>query len=72
MPAELDINGREVNNAQILIAGATGPVSRIYWQCLFNNPLIVNGIGIPGQLSALDYKGEFADRVTGVGSPILM
>jgi hypothetical protein len=24
MPAELDINGRNVNNAQILIAGATG------------------------------------------------
>lgn len=62
MEATLDLNGREVNNTQILIAGSTGSgktnllallVSRMRQQSIDSN--------YPVRFLLFDYKGEFSD-----------
>lgn len=62
MPAELDINGRNVNNAQILIAGATGSGKSNLLAVLIQQ-LRSLSVETPYPVNFLlfDYKGEFAD-----------
>lgn len=62
MPAELDINGRNVNNAQILIAGATGSGKTNLIAVLIQQfrSLSVE-TPYPVNFLLFDYKGEFAN-----------
>lgn len=62
MPAELDINGRNVNNAQILIAGATGSGKSNLIAVLIQQMRSLS-IETPYPVNFLlfDYKGEFSD-----------
>lgn len=62
MPAELDMNGRQVNNAQVLIAGATGSGKSNLLAVLINQfrQLSVE-TAHPVNFLLFDYKGEFSD-----------
>lgn len=62
MPAKLDINGREVNNTQIIIAGATGSGKTNLLMVLINQ-LRALSVETPYPVNFLlfDYKGEFSD-----------
>lgn len=62
MPAELDMNGRQVNNAQVLIAGATGSGKSNLLAVLireFRQQSVETAY--PVNFLLFDYKGEFAD-----------
>lgn len=62
MPAELDINGRNVNNAQILIAGATGSgKSNLIAVLIQQFRSLSVETAYPVNFLLFDYKGEFAD-----------
>ncbi|MCI6102504.1 MAG: DUF87 domain-containing protein [Bacteroidales bacterium] len=62
MPAELDINGRSVNNAQILIAGATGSgKSNLIAVLIQQFRSLSVETPYPVNFLLFDYKGEFAD-----------
>lgn len=62
MPAELDINGRNVNNAQILIAGATGSgKSNLIAVLIQQFRSLSVETPYPVNFLLFDYKGEFAD-----------
>jgi len=62
MPAELDINGRDVNNAQILIAGATGSgKSNLLAVLIQQFRSLSTETAYPVNFLLFDYKGEFAD-----------
>lgn len=62
MPAELDINGRNVNNAQILIAGATGSgKSNLIAVLIQQFRSLSVETSYPVNFLLFDYKGEFAD-----------
>lgn len=62
MPAELDINGREVNNAQVLIAGATGSgKSNLLAVLIQQFRSLSTESAYPVNFLLFDYKGEFAD-----------
>lgn len=62
MPAELDINGRDVNNAQILIAGATGSgKSNLLAVLIQQIRSLSTETAYPVNFLLFDYKGEFAD-----------
>ena len=62
MPAELDMNGLKVNNAQVLIAGATGSGKSNLLAVLINQfrKLSVE-TPFPVNFLLFDYKGEFSD-----------
>lgn len=62
MPAELDINGRNVNNAQILIAGATGSGKSNLIAVLIQQLRSLSvETAYPVNFLLFDYKGEFSD-----------
>lgn len=62
MPAELDINGRNVNNAQILIAGATGSgKSNLIAVLIQQFRSLSVETPYPVNFLLFDYNGEFAD-----------
>lgn len=62
MPAELDINGRNVNNAQILIAGATGSgKSNLIAVLIQQFRSLSVETPYPVNFLLFDYKGEFSD-----------
>jgi type IV secretory pathway VirB4 component len=62
MPAELDINGRNVNNAQILIAGATGSgKSNLIAVLIHQFRSLSVDTSYPVNFLLFDYKGEFSD-----------
>ena len=62
IPAELDMNGRNVTNAQVLIAGATGSGKSNLLAVLINQfrQLSVE-TPYPVNFLLFDYKGEFSD-----------
>ncbi|MCH3993486.1 MAG: DUF87 domain-containing protein [Prevotella sp.] len=62
MPAELDINGKDVNNAQILIAGATGSGKSNLLAVLIQQLRSLSiETAYPVNFLLFDYKGEFSD-----------
>lgn len=62
LPAELDINGTGVNNAQILIAGATGSgKSNLIAVLIQQFRSLSVETPYPVKFLLFDYKGEFAD-----------
>ena len=62
IPAELDMNGRQVNNAQVLIAGATGSGKSNLLAVLINQFRKMSvETPYPVNFLLFDYKGEFAD-----------
>jgi hypothetical protein len=62
MPAVLDVNGRDVNNAQILIAGATGSgKSNLIAVLIQQFRSLSTETAYPVNFILFDYKGEFSD-----------
>ncbi len=62
MPAELDLNGAGVNNAQILIAGTTGSGKSNLISVLIQQFRALSvDTPYPVNFLLFDYKGEFAD-----------
>ena len=62
MPAKLDINGREINNTQIIVAGATGSGKTNLLMVLISQMRALSvETPYPVNFLLFDYKGEFSD-----------